>query len=289
MLAITLGQLSAKPADDKAPPDAPAASKRAERLDFMKKSVAVYELTLGGERRSEGEPAAAQETKPLATKARLETEPVLRWSDIEGGDDGTLFLWTAAGRPVAAAQAFSVNRGKLWLHEFQSLSLGPFSLEREGRKTWTPAKAGIEFRAMPDAPTPAKTAAQRLSQMHAMARLFTASDDYGNAGNIWQLRLLSRPVYRYPMSDSQPSESQEAGGEVLDGALFAFVVGTDPEMLLLFEARREAGNAAWQYALAPMTAFSLKASLSDKAVWSRSFGAPPPNPQAPFFGLEYRP
>jgi hypothetical protein len=50
-----------------------------------------------------------------------------------------------------------------------------------------------------------------------------------NDGKPWELRLLPKPLYRYA------SRSQK----VLDGALFAYVWtrGTDPEWLLLLEAR----------------------------------------------------
>jgi hypothetical protein len=54
---------------------------------------------------------------------------------------------------------------------------------------------------------------------------------------------LSTPLYRY----------EKPPGDVLEGAVFAFVLGTDPELLLVLEARRDEGATVWQYALARMT------------------------------------
>lgn len=257
-----------------------AAKRRAaERLQFMKKSASVYELTLDAG--SDGK------SGPSRRKATLVSEPLLRWSNIHGDEDCTLFLWAAEGRPVAIAQAFSTDRGARWLHEFQSLSVELFSLERDGHPVWTPGEPGLEFKPLADAPVPAKTQAQRLSQMHALSRHFAASDDYGNNGSLWQLRLLSRPVYRYAKDDENVQAAPDA--KRTDGAIFAYVVGTDPEMLLLLEARRDGSKSAWHYALAPMTCFALSATLDGEAVWRCAFRGARHHPRNPFFSLDYRP
>ena len=52
-----------------------------------------------------------------------------------------------------------------------------------------------------------------------------------------ELRLLPQPVYRYESEDP----------EVQDGGVFAFVQGTDPEVLLLLEAVRTEGGLVWIY------------------------------------------
>jgi hypothetical protein len=288
-LAIVLAQPAAAPEKEKTESEQDASRRAAERLEFMKKSVAAYSLTLAEMSAKDAAQTTARRSQSPRIEAMLEPEPLLRWSNIHGDDDGTLFLWTVAGRPVAVAQSFSVGKGKIWLHEFQSLSLDPFSLMLDGQVVWAPEKAGVAFKPLDDAPTPAKTAALRLSQMRSMASRFKASDDYGNKGNIWQLRRLTQPVYRYPKPDDRSSEAADSGRDSIDGAVFAFVVGTDPEMLLLFEARQEVSGPAWQYALAPMTAFELKASLSDKAVWSSPFRAPPFDRRGPFLVREVKP
>ena len=53
------------------------------------------------------------------------------------------------------------------------------------------------------------------------------------AGEEQALRLLPKPLYRYERPDGPTSSS--------DGALFAFVLGTDPEVFLLLEAADRPG------------------------------------------------
>jgi hypothetical protein len=53
-----------------------------------------------------------------------------------------------------------------------------------------------------------------------------------------ELRLLSQPLYRY----------ESTLPEVVDGALFTFVTGTDPELMLVIEARRAFPGGAWERA-----------------------------------------
>jgi hypothetical protein len=73
-----------------------------------------------------------------------------------------------------------------------------------------------------------------------------------------QLRLLPTPVYRYANEK-----------EVLDGALFAFAQGTNPEVLLLIEALRGETPGRWQYGFAPMTSFEARVLRGDKIVWQQ--------------------
>jgi hypothetical protein len=54
---------------------------------------------------------------------------------------------------------------------------------------------------------------------------------------------------------------------VLDGALFAFVVGTDPEVWLALEARGSADEGDWHFALARMNADALAVELDGRQVW----------------------
>jgi hypothetical protein len=76
------------------------------------------------------------------------------------------------------------------------------------------------------------------------------------------LRLLTNPVFRY---SSRPQK-------IADGAIFAFVVGTDAEVLLLVESRAEKNKGRWQYALARLNRDELSASFHDREVWRVSGG-----------------
>jgi hypothetical protein len=134
---------------------------------------------------------------------------------------------------------------------------------RDGtRVVWQPRKAGETFHPLADAPAPADSAAKRLIQMRAFAREFTAFDDFrihhaDKETTRHELRLMANPVYRYEMSS------------VLDGAVFPFVLGTDPEVFVVFEAREnDDGTRAWEYLIAPMTCWGLEVKHKDRTVWT---------------------
>jgi hypothetical protein len=76
---------------------------------------------------------------------------------------------------------------------------------------------------------------------------------------------------------------------LLDGALFAFVLGTDPEVFLFLEARSGRESLEWQYALAPMTIYAVKASYRGNAVWELPNRIPSWEPSKPFFSKAYEP
>ena len=64
--------------------------------------------------------------------------------------------------------------------------------------------------------------------MRELAAEFRAQDNFWGRG--WTaLRLLPTPISHYG----------KTGGTPEDGALFAFVLATDPEIFLFIEARRE--------------------------------------------------
>src|SRR5262249_60397092 len=102
--------------------------------------------------------------------------------------------------------------------EMHSLSLTGLSAEREGAVRWEPTKAGIALKNVPDAPRPTESAPRRLQQMRTLAGQFSVrlADQRENTKGEQELRLLTQPLYRYPAGE----------GEVLDGALFAIVLGT---------------------------------------------------------------
>jgi hypothetical protein len=72
-----------------------------------------------------------------------------------------------------------------------------------------------------------------------------------------ELRRLPRELYRY-----QPEKPP-----VIDGAVFAFVMGTDPEALLMIEAVQGPDHTDWQYAFVRETSASLQARHVDQVVW----------------------
>jgi hypothetical protein len=68
---------------------------------------------------------------------------------------------------------------------------------------------------------------------------------------------------------------------VIDGALFALVstAGTDPEVLLVIEAREEGGKTRWEYACGRFSDWELHVLRKDQEV----FASVPDEKTNPFF------
>jgi len=200
-------------------------------------------------------------------KDGLRPQVVLRWRNAERTNTGAavLAIWTDRGRPEAMASIFqnrNENRNEI-CHEFGSLSRSKIVVRDKTRVVWSPGKAGVEFHDVPDAPPPAEDGAARLRQMKSLAGRFAARK-FGE-GNAEVLRLLPRPLYRYDLKTSKDTDPI-----LRDGGMFSFVMGTDPEVVLLLEAVEREGKALWQYAFARATAYAVEASLGDRVVWSDS-------------------
>ena len=169
--------------------------------------------------------------------------------------DGFMFLWTDRGRPVAVVKSYHNSPNKTWGRTFVSLAPQPIVMKQGDQPLWTPEKAGVTYAELPDAPAPAAEPRERLRQMRDIARRFKVIDHWGiKDPTDWQLRLLPTPLYRYDMPQ----------GEVIDGAMFGYVL-TAPEAIVLLEARKTAkGGLAWHYALARCTRFGVRFSLDGK-------------------------
>jgi hypothetical protein len=202
-----------------------------------------------------------------APKQELEfkKEPVMEWSNPSrpGQGNGVLFLWLREGRPSAVGCIFSQLaprlNGRRVVHEFHALDREKLLVRRpEGKNPWKP-QVGLQRKEIPDAGTPAATAGARLVQMRRLAQEFTGHEVDLEETRV-EMRLLPSPLYRYPASKSG----------VIDGALFAFVSteGTDPEVLLLIEARQEDGKVRWEFACARFSDRSLYIQRKDKEVWT---------------------
>ena len=95
--------------------------------------------------------------------------------------------------------------------------------------------------------------------MRKLAQEFTGHSVDRDAKQ-WELRLLPTPLYRYP--------SAKTG--VVDGAVFALMSGggTDPEVLLVIEAKEERGKMGWQYACGRFSDWDLHVTHKDKEVFT---------------------
>src|SRR5262249_37749952 len=73
----------------------------------------------------------------------------------------------------------------------------------------------------------------------------------------FQLRLLPQPLLRY-----EPGVK-----DIVDGALFAFSLGTDPEAILVLEAHQAGVKTEWEYAFARFHFIDIKAAYKGREVW----------------------
>jgi hypothetical protein len=249
-LAAWLGQ-SPVPKDESASQRA-ARLKRERLLEIYTNDAAGYTIYHDASRKE---------------RVELRREPVYVWTNPvrEDGQDGAVFVWTCRGRAEVLGTIFSfpaTGPRKLY-HEFHSLSLLVLDVQRSGTHTWTwtPLAPGIEMAPITGAARPGRSAPQRLSQMRALTRDFSASTK-DSKERRWELRLLPQPLYRYESTDP----------DVLDGAVFAFVTsaGTDPEALLVIEARKAAATDGpiWYYAVARFTDLNLWVRRKGKEVYS---------------------
>ncbi|QDV88453.1 hypothetical protein [Planctomycetes bacterium TBK1r] len=211
-------------------------------------------------------------------------QPALSWSNPERQTPaGAMYLWTASGRPQVALCLYPVGEDVIDL-EFQSLSEQALNADSNDRLMWQPAGPGIQWTPIESAPRPAQSAFLRLRQMRVLARKFS-SQLVPPDKNPVELRLLDTPVYRYELdeaaSKSSASKSNRANADLIDGAVFTFVQGTDPEVLLLIEAYHDGDRQAWRYALARMSIVPTQVRHADSLVWETDWAIQ--RPHTPYF------
>lgn len=220
-----------------------------ESRETLERFVKGYQLFLGADR------------VPL----EMQAEPVLRWpNSTRDTHEGATFVWTRDGRPEAIACVW--ENGGSWAHAFHSLSDSKLVARHNNQTFWQTEKPGLEFSRFPDAPEPADSAAKRLVQMKDLARRFKCRLTDINRDSE-ELRLLPRPLYRY-----KPERK-----DLEDGALFAFVQGTDPEVVVVIEAARHDGKSDWRYAVTRRTGYAVEADLDGKPNWKVPGGNGAPN------------
>lgn len=261
-LSATAFQTISRAEDKKDPPEEPK-----KLNDAIEKSINWYDIL--------PEEGAAAPLTPVT---------VIRWRNVARGQEGEalMVVWPHNGRPVAMASVYPWN--DKMIHEFDSLSRGTKLIARDKENViWSPETAGVEFKEVPKAPKPAKTAAERLRQMKTIAEGFKATMTGWAADNSDQesLRLLPRPLYRYDFKNVK-----EPDPTLLDGSLFAYVIGTDPEVVLVLEAIGTEDNAVWQYAFARATSGGLEVKMGDEVVWTAPKHPASQNPKLPHFSMQ---
>jgi hypothetical protein len=196
---------------------------------------------------------------PGGQEFHLVPKPVLKWSNpVVGSVHGEVYVWTLKGRPEVVSSFLEwfqpIQSQEVELH---SLSLGPLVADRPDHLSWTSNQPGVELKPIPDAPAPAATPAQRLRQIRELAKDFTARQ-LAASGVDYEMRLLLQPIYRYERTE----------GDLIDGALFAIVHATDPEVFLQIEARKVGGATQWQYSLARFNSNLMTVSHKGREIWT---------------------
>ncbi len=191
----------------------------------------------------------------------FQEQPVMRWVSFNGFN-GDVFVWTHNGRPEVignivgfSADGLTSNQ-RYTLAELHSLSTGLIEAETmPAGQTWR-MPSGLSLPPIDGAPSPAQSKRERLLQARALAREFSARMTH--YGEKWELRRLEKPLYEYG----------PAGNGVLGGALFAFVAfRTDPELLLLIEARRGDDGPFWAFLPVRLSQQDLWLERGERQVW----------------------
>ncbi len=212
----------------------------------------------------------------------LRRKPLKRWSEpTENVSEAAIWAWGERGRPYAlVAMEHHDGPGRdeaaqTWSFELVLLANEPMEVEGSdevramnatsapalkpvlgGTIHWTPKPPGLTFCDVPDAPAPAQTAEARLLQMKDVVKRFSAVV-HGS-----ELRLVPDPDYRY--------SDLEAGQ--LDGAIYFFSIGTNPEVMVLLEAQGPTPDkASWRYAVAPATVAAFEVAIDGKKVWAKRY------------------
>jgi hypothetical protein len=253
-------------AEDPARPGLDPREKRARLLEIYKGEAARYTIYRD----------AAQ-----SEMLTLRVEPVYVWTNPvrSNGTDGAVFVWTCRGRAEVIGSFFSfpATGPRRLYHELHSLATTVLDVSRAGDAplAWQPEAPGITLAPIAGAPVPAPSPVRRLAQMRTLSGEFSArSLDF--QGRHWDLRLLPQPLYRYESTDP----------EILDGAVFSFVTsaGTDPEILLIIEARSPGAGGApsWHYALGRFSDLDLWVQHKGKEVYTAAripFNSPEQDPK----------
>lgn len=193
---------------------------------------------------------------------QLQPTPLFRYEDQPRGYvDGTVWRLGEQGRPLAIVTAELhpkyLNEGPRIVFDLLSLTERSFTAKSADVPGWTPRGSAVTMQRLPDAPNPAKSAVARLGQMKLLARRFSATQEVMELDTTFvHLRLLPREIDRYA-----PTMNTES-----DGAIFLFVNGRNPGVVLLIETNGQ----DWTYGVGRLSATSsLTMRLDDGVVWKQ--------------------
>lgn len=216
-----------------------------QRVDWLREKVAALRVV------------PARESRDVC---KLRDEPIIKWSNPVSGAEGAVFVWTSDGRPIALAKVHLNSRNSYHVETLISITDDRLRMTEAGQTSWEPAEPGVKFVTLEDLGQPAATEALRLAQMRRAVREFRFVDNWGETGSVtkseWELRLMPAPLLRYA----------SVRDKIVDGALFAFAQGTNPEALVLVEAIETANGPVWRAAPSRLTGYRIRGWRKDQLV-----------------------
>jgi hypothetical protein len=200
-------------------------------------------------------------------KVKRIERPLLFYTDPTRADEsGFLWAWGDKGRPVALVEIFQKATSRnVWIVGVCNTSGGKLRAGRAGGPWWLENDSDIAFKDVPVAPPVGGEPALRQRQMKLLAQMFTAHEIYNPNNTRYDLRRLDRPLHTY----------QDADAGIVDGGLFAFANGTNPEILLFVEARQtkaKGSKPVWQFGVGRSANAELHLEYEGKEVYSAPRG-----------------
>ena len=189
-------------------------------------------------------------------------KPVLVYGDAaRASERGSLWAFGKSGRPAALVELFQMKDQAgtdLWIYGLTRTADADVRLRlpADSDWTWTPPKSDLVFKPLPEADAPASTPSARLRQMKEASRRFAAHEFWEPGHSRFELRLLVAPIHRY----------EDPAKGIVDGAVFVFAHGTNPEVTLFLEAVKTAEKTEWQYALGRSCQAEFHVLLDEKEV-----------------------
>lgn len=175
----------------------------------------------------------------------LNETPLFRYHDARRDIlDAALWAYGQQGRPAALmkTEAYKVESGEKWVFCLASLSDGIVNAAWDDGATYRAQQPGVELQVIPDAPRAAPSPNLRLIQIKRLTERFAAQIQ--NAEDDREpMRLMPTPICRY--------DDKESG--LIDGAIFGYTMGTNPDVLLVIELYEEDGEQQWRCGAAGMT------------------------------------
>jgi hypothetical protein len=171
---------------------------------------------------------------------RIEKALLFFGDNTRGIARGSFWAWGDQGRPVATLELFQGGKNyERWFTDLCNTSGGKIRASRNGAPWWLENESAVVIKEIPQAPAPAAEAPQRQLQLKLLSQKFTGHEIWDPNDSRYELRRLERPLHTY--------RDEENG--LLEGGLFILANGTNPEIVLLVEARTDPKNkskAVWQ-------------------------------------------